>query len=82
MSSYLGYQRELEDTRNAVGFIGDDMFRYMGPGEDMMPTDPDYPAFTRYAAGKRLSVETHVGFARPAPRRLRGREHRLPDQPS
>ena len=65
MSSYLGYQRELEDTRNAVGFIGDDMFRYMGPGEDMMPNDPDYPAFTRYAAGKRLSVETHVGTLDP-----------------
>jgi predicted amidohydrolase YtcJ len=65
MSSYLGYPRQLEDTRNAVGFLGDDMFRYMGPGEDMMPDDPQYHDFTRYAAGKRLSVETHVGALDP-----------------
>ena len=61
MSGYAGFPRQLEDTRNAVGFLGDDMFRYLGPGEDMMATDPDYQAFTRYAAAKRLSVETHVG---------------------
>jgi predicted amidohydrolase YtcJ len=65
MSGYAGYERELEDTRNAVGFLGDDMFRYMGPGEDMMPNDPDYPDFTRHAAAKRLSVETHVGVLDP-----------------
>ena len=67
MSGYTspGYQRQFEDTRNAVGFLGDDMFRYMGPGEDMMPNDPDYPAFTRHAAAKRLSVETHVGTLDP-----------------
>jgi predicted amidohydrolase YtcJ len=61
MSGYAGFPRQLEDTRNAVGFLGDDMFRYLGPGEDMMANDPDYQAFTRYAAAKRLSVETHVG---------------------
>ena len=65
MSGYGGFARQLEDTRNAIGFLGDDMFRYMGPGEDMMPNDPDYPDFTRYAAGKRLSVETHVGVLDP-----------------
>jgi predicted amidohydrolase YtcJ len=65
MSGYAGFARQLEDTRNAVGFLGDDMFRYMGPGEDMMPTDPDYADFTRYSAGKRLSVETHVGTLDP-----------------
>jgi predicted amidohydrolase YtcJ len=61
MSGYAGFPRQREDTRNAVGFLGDDMFRYLGPGEDMMADDPDYQAFTRYAAAKRLSVETHVG---------------------
>ena len=65
MSGYAGFQRELEDTRNAVGFLGDDMFRYMGPGEDMMPDDPDYSDFTRHTAAKRLSVETHVGALDP-----------------
>ena len=61
MSGYEGFQRVLEDTRNAVGFLGDDKLRYLGPGEDTMATDPDFADFTRYAAGKRLSVETHVG---------------------
>jgi predicted amidohydrolase YtcJ len=61
MSNYEGFPRQLEDTRNTFGFLGDDMFRYLGPGEDMMADDPDYLDFTRYSAGKRLSVETHVG---------------------
>jgi predicted amidohydrolase YtcJ len=61
MSAYQGYPRVLSDTQNAVGFLGDDMLRYLGPGEDTMPTDPAYEDFTRYSAGKRLSVETHVG---------------------
>ena len=65
MSGYGGFPRQLEDTRNAIGFLGDDMFRYMGPGEDMMPNDPDYSDFTRHAAAKRLSVETHVGVLDP-----------------
>jgi predicted amidohydrolase YtcJ len=65
MSGYAGFPRQLEDTRNAVGFLGDDMFRYLGPGEDMMPDDPDYPDFTRHSAAKRLSVETHVGALDP-----------------
>jgi predicted amidohydrolase YtcJ len=65
MSNYEGFPRQLQDTRNAIGFLGDDMFRYLGPGEDMMPDDPDYNDFTRYAAAKRLSVETHVGVLNP-----------------
>ncbi len=65
MSNYQGFARQLEDTRNTIGFLGDDMFRYMGPGEDMMPDDPDFQDFTRYSAGKRLSVETHVGALDP-----------------
>jgi predicted amidohydrolase YtcJ len=65
MSGYAGFQRQLQETANSFGFLGDDMFRYLGPGEDMMPDDPDYPAFTRYAAKKRLSVETHVGMLDP-----------------
>jgi predicted amidohydrolase YtcJ len=61
MSNYEGFQQVLSDTQNAVGFLGDDMLRYLGPGEDTMATDADYDDYTRYAAGKRLSVETHVG---------------------
>jgi predicted amidohydrolase YtcJ len=61
MSNYRGFQQVLLDTRTRIGPLGDDMFRYMGPGEDTMATDADYPDFTRYAASKRFSVETHVG---------------------
>ena len=61
MSNYQGFQQVLLDTRTRVGPLGDDIFRYMGPGEDTMATDTDYKDFTRYAASKRFSVETHVG---------------------
>ena len=61
MHGYDGFPRVLQETQNALGFLGDDMFRYLGPGEDMMGTDPNYHEFTRYSAGRRLSVETHVG---------------------
>ena len=61
MSKYLGYQQVLLDTRTRIGPLGDDIFRYLGPGEDTMATDVDYKDFTRYAAFKRFSVETHVG---------------------
>jgi predicted amidohydrolase YtcJ len=61
MTGYAGFPRTRSETANDVGFLGDDMFRYLGPGEDMMPDDPQYEEFTRYSADKRLSVETHVG---------------------
>jgi predicted amidohydrolase YtcJ len=54
-------EREMALTENAVGFLGDDMFRYLGQGEDMMATMADYNEYAKYAATKRLSVETHVG---------------------
>jgi predicted amidohydrolase YtcJ len=65
MSGYGGWARQEPDMHNEFGFLGDDMFRYLGPGEDMMPDDPDYQTFTRAAANKRLSVETHVGVLDP-----------------
>ena len=65
MSNYGGWARQETDMHNEFGFLGDDMFRYLGPGEDMMPDDPDYQTFTRAAANKRLSVETHVGVLDP-----------------
>lgn len=53
---------ELASLENAVGFVGDDMVRYLGPGEDMMATQgQDYVDYAKFAARKRLSVETHVG---------------------
>ncbi|HEU4450381.1 MAG TPA: amidohydrolase family protein [Gaiellaceae bacterium] len=53
--------RVVPETQNALGFLGDDMFKYLGVGEDVMGTDPLYVDTMRYAAGRRLSVETHVG---------------------
>jgi predicted amidohydrolase YtcJ len=53
---------EYAALENAIGFEGDDMLRYLGPGEDMMATQgQDYIDYAKFAAGKRLSVETHVG---------------------
>jgi predicted amidohydrolase YtcJ len=53
---------ELAALENAIGFQGDDMLRYLGPGEDMMATQgADYVTYAKFSAGKRLSVETHVG---------------------
>jgi predicted amidohydrolase YtcJ len=61
MSGYEGPAAAIANLRNAVGFLGDDWFRYLGPGEDTMATDPGYSDFTTLAARKRVSVETHVG---------------------
>lgn len=53
---------EKASLENAVGFVGDDMVRYLGPGEDMMATQgADYVDYAKFSAQKRLSVETHVG---------------------
>ena len=52
----------LASLENAVGFVGDDYVRYLGPGEDFMATQgADYVTYAKFAAQKRLSVETHVG---------------------
>jgi predicted amidohydrolase YtcJ len=60
MSGY-DINRVIPETQNALGFLGDDMFKYLGPGEDVMATDPQYADVMRWSASKRLSVETHVG---------------------
>jgi predicted amidohydrolase YtcJ len=60
MSGY-DINRVIPETQNTFGFLGDDMFKYLGPGEDVMPTDPQYADVMRWSAAKRLSVETHVG---------------------
>lgn len=60
MSGY-DINRVIPETQNTFGFLGDDMFKYLGPGEDVMATDPLYGEVMRWSAAKRLSVETHVG---------------------
>lgn len=61
MANYGGPEQANTDNRTRLGFLGDDMFRFLGPGEDTMATDDGYADFTRFSAEKRLSVETHVG---------------------
>jgi predicted amidohydrolase YtcJ len=61
MSNYEGPAQAIIDTSTRVAPLGDDWFRYLGPGEDTMATDPGYSDFTRHSAAKQLSVETHVG---------------------
>ena len=60
MSGY-DINRVIPETQNALGFLGDDMFKYLGVGEDVMGTDPQYADVMRWSASKRLSVETHAG---------------------
>jgi predicted amidohydrolase YtcJ len=60
MSGYQGAARALQNMENSLGFIGDDRLRVLGPGEDTMAEDPDFPAYARMAAVRRLSLETHV----------------------
>jgi predicted amidohydrolase YtcJ len=61
MSNYEGPAQAIIENRTRIAPLGDDMFRFLGPGEDTMATSPGYADFTRFAAEKRLSVETHVG---------------------
>ena len=61
MSGYLGPAVAMENLRNAVPNLGDDWFRYLGPGEDTMATSPGFSDFATLAASKGTSVETHVG---------------------
>jgi predicted amidohydrolase YtcJ len=49
------------ETANSLGFLGDDMYKYLGPGEDSMVTQPGYLDIIRWSVARRLSVETHVG---------------------
>lgn len=60
MSSYQGPARAIQNMQNALGSLGDDRFRYLGPGEDTMAGDPGFADYARLAAVRRLSVETHV----------------------
>ena len=60
MSGYQGAARALQNMENTLGLLGDDRLRLLGPGEDTMAEDPDFPAYARMAAIRRLSLETHV----------------------
>jgi predicted amidohydrolase YtcJ len=60
MSSYQGPARAIQNMENVLGFLGDDRFRLLGPGEDTMGEDPGFADYTKLAASRRLSVESHL----------------------
>ena len=60
-ANYAGLEQALADTRNAMGFVGDDMLRYMGVGEEVYPgAYVDYEVLTTHLAANRLSFEHHT----------------------
>lgn len=60
MSGYQGAVKAKENLTNALPFLGDDMFRYLGAGEDTFGPDSHYQDFVNLAAAKRVGVETHI----------------------
>ncbi|MEQ1581492.1 MAG: amidohydrolase family protein [Steroidobacteraceae bacterium] len=60
MSGFRGAASATQNMENSLGFLGDDRLRVLGPGEDTFAEDPDFLAYVRTAAIRRLSLETHV----------------------
>jgi predicted amidohydrolase YtcJ len=60
MSGFRGAASATQNMENSLGFFGDDHLLVLGPGEDTFAEDPDFLAYVRTAAVRRLSLETHV----------------------
>jgi predicted amidohydrolase YtcJ len=66
MNNFGGLQQVLADTRNAIGFIGDDRLRYLGVGEEVFcpgnqpPPAAEYLELSKHLAANRLSFENHA----------------------
>jgi predicted amidohydrolase YtcJ len=66
MNNFGGLQQVLADTRNPVGFLGDDWLRYLGVGEEVFcpgnqpPPAAEYLAISEHLARNRLSFENHA----------------------
>lgn len=66
MNNFGGLEQVLADTRNAVGFLGDDMLRYLGVGEEVFcpgnqpPPAEEYLEISKHLARNRLSFENHA----------------------
>ncbi|MDR0343273.1 MAG: amidohydrolase family protein [Nocardiopsaceae bacterium] len=67
MNNFSGLSQLLQDQRHAIGFMGDDMLRYLGIGEevfcpgDQPPPDPaQYQAIANFIAANRMSFENHA----------------------
>ena len=67
MNNFEGLAGVRADTRNAIGFIGDDKVRYLGVGEEVLcpgneppPDAEEYLEISRHLAANRLSFENHA----------------------
>jgi predicted amidohydrolase YtcJ len=66
MNNFGGLQQVLADTRNPLGFLGDDWLRYLGVGEEVFcpgnqpPPAAEYLAISEHLARNRLSFENHA----------------------
>jgi predicted amidohydrolase YtcJ len=66
MNNFGGLAQVLADTRNPLGFLGDDRLRYLGVGEEVFcpgnqpPPPAEYLEISKHLASNRLSFENHA----------------------
>jgi predicted amidohydrolase YtcJ len=67
MNNFSGLNQVLSDHRHTLGFMGDDVLRYLGVGEEVLcpgnqpPPDPkEYQAIVNFLAANRMSFEHHA----------------------
>jgi len=67
MNNFSGLSQILPDHRHPLGFMGDDMLRYLGVGEEVLcpgdqpaPVPAEYQAIANFLASNRLSFENHA----------------------
>jgi len=67
MNNFSGLAQVLPDHRHPLGFMGDDMLRYLGVGEEVLcpgdqpaPTPAEYQGIANLLAANRMSFENHA----------------------
>jgi len=82
MNNFSGLKQLLPDHRHPLGFMGDDLLRYLGVGEEVLcpgnepPPDPkEYRAIAEFLAANRMSFEHHASADATQEAELDGWEH-------
>ena len=82
MNNFSGLRQLLPDHRHALGFMGDDMLRYLGVGEEVLcpgneppPNPEEYRAIAEFLAANRMSFEHHASADATQEAELDGWEH-------
>ena len=67
MNNFAGLAQIRQDHRHALPFIGDDVLRYLGVGEEVLcpgdqpaPDPAEYQAIANFLASNRMSFENHA----------------------